>query len=228
VTRNQSDFGHKLGNSIHIWYQKNDSIWEEDIINCSHGEGIRVIDLEDDGDADIVIGESWFENKGGKQKVEWERHGYAEWYKANCVDVADLNGDGYKDIILTPSELANKYYRISWFEAPKTLPDGRWVEHVLSDSTECVIHSLRVNDFNDDNLPDILYAEMHQGTDPDEVVLMMNRKHGKSWTKKIISTNGSHMLQLIDYDQDSDLDFFGANWSGPFQPVQLWENISGK
>jgi hypothetical protein len=31
-------------------------------------------------------------------------------------------------------------------------------------------------------------------------------------------------MRLVDVDGDGDVDLFGANWSGPHQPVELWRN----
>ena len=225
VTRDQSEFGHTEGNTIHIWYQTNDTIWTEDIISCPHGEGIKCIDLDNDNDTDIIIGGEWFENQGGDGKVTWGIHVFTEWHSNATVDVADINNDGRKDIVLVPSELAGEYYKISWFEAPETIPDGEWTEHLIADSVECVVHSLKTADFTNDGLPDILYAEMHQGHDPDEVVLMVNNNNGGNWEKQVLSSTGSHMLQVTDFNNDGYLDFFGANWGGDFPHIQLWENM---
>ena len=225
ITRNQTGFGRELGHTIHIWYQTNDSVWNETVIECPHGEGICCDDLDSDGDLDIVIGGKWFENRGGDKTVIWVDHDYTDWHSTASVGVADINSDGRKDIVLTPSELAKQYYRISWFEAPEDLQNGTWNENVIFDSVECVIHSLQIADFNNDKRPDIVYAEMHQGADPDEVVLLLNKKKGANWIKKVLSDKGSHSLELIDFDSDKDIDFIGANWSGAFQPVQLWENL---
>ncbi len=224
ISRNQSAFSNPSGNTIHIWYQTTDTIWTEEIINCPHGEGIKVVDLDKDNDADIITGGIWYENQVKENHVIWKEHQFAEWHPNASVDVGDINEDGRNDIVLTPAELAKQYYKISWFEAPTDIQNMEWTEHLLADSVECVIHSLRIADFDLNGLPDILYAEMHQGTDPDEVVILYNEKQGKKWKKQILSDKGSHCLQVLDFDNDGDIDFFGANWSGNYQPLQLWEN----
>ena len=71
---------------------------------------------------------------------------------------------------------------------------------------------------------DIAFAEMHQGADPDEVGIFLNRGQGHSWRKELLSTAGSHGLQTLDIDGEGEPDLFGANWSGPRQTIQLWHN----
>ena len=224
ITRDQSAFSDPRGDTIFIWYYPSDTAWKHQVINCPDGEGIKVSDLDLDGDPDIIIGGIWYENLGGNSMVDWVKHGFAEFHPNATVDVADINKDGYVDVVLTPAELAKQFYKIAWYESPGHSQVDRWKEHVVTDSVECVIHSLRVADFNQDAYPDILYAEMHQGMDPDEIVLLLNRKNGEKWDKLVLGTRGSHELEIIDFDQDGDLDFFGANWSGKYQPLQLWEN----
>jgi hypothetical protein len=71
---------------------------------------------------------------------------------------------------------------------------------------------------------DIAFAEMHQGVDPDEVGVFLNRGSSQRWPKVVLSTNGSHGQQTLDVDGDGTPDLFGANWSGPKQTIQLWHN----
>jgi len=224
VTRNQSDFGRKAGNRIHIWIQRTSDQWKEQVIECPHGEGISLADIDRDGDLDIVIGALWFENKGDLPDGQWLRHEYGAWHPNATVQVADINGDGRPDIVLSPSELKGQFYKLSWFQAPHDATQNNWEEHVLVDPIECVIHGLQTADMNNDGDVDIVYSEMHQGEDPDEIIVLFNQGRGASWTKHVISEKGSHYVQVGDIDADGDNDVAGANWSSDYQPVELWLN----
>jgi hypothetical protein len=65
---------------------------------------------------------------------------------------------------------------------------------------------------------------MHQGRDPDEVKIYLNNGNGKAWEKLVLGDNGSHSMRLVDIDNDGDIDLFGANWSGDYQAIEIWEN----
>lgn len=226
VTRDQSDFGANAGNEIHLWHQDAGDTWRHKIIECPHGEGLALGDLDRDGDMDVVIGGFWFENDGRILDGSWQPHRFSDWHPNAGVEVADINGDGRLDVVLSPSELKDNWYRLSWFEAPRDPRQSSWMEHVLVEKTECVIHGLATADFNGDGRVDIAMSEMHQGDDPDEVVVFLNRDKGAAWDKQVLSTQGSHCIQAGDIGSDGDIDLLGANWSGPFQPVELWENRS--
>lgn len=219
ITRNQSDFGTMKGNTIHLWTNTATDKWEEAILNCDHGEGLRVFDLDVDGDIDIIGSGFWFENS---VLNDWVRHDFTSWHNSANLAVADLNNDNLPDIILTPSELAGQHYKISWFEQPANSNTEDWIEHNLVDSIECVIHGVDVGDFNNDGSIDITYAEMHQGKDPDEVVVLMNNGLGAEWQKILLSDKGSHSIQVDDFNGDSYPDILGANWSGQDQSINLW------
>jgi hypothetical protein len=79
-------------------------------------------------------------------------------------------------------------------------------------------------DIDGDGLLDVVLSEMHQGADPDEVVVHINRQDGACWTRQVISIRGSHYVQVADVGSDGDLDIMGANWSGDCQPIELWLN----
>ena len=228
VTRDQSDFGANAGDKVFLWCQEKGDKWTHRVIACPHGEGLALGDVDRDGDPDIVIGGLWFENTGGILDGAWPAHRFCQWHPSASVEVADINGDGRSDIVLSPSELAGNWYRLSWFESPADPRQPEWAEHVIADPTECVIHGLATADFNGDGAVDIAASEMHQGEDPDEVIVFINRNAGASWEKQILSTKGSHCIQAGDIDSDGDIDLIGANWSGPYQPVEMWQNESGR
>jgi hypothetical protein len=227
VTRDQSDFGAKAGDKVYLWRQERGGKWTHRVIECPHGEGLALGDMDRDGDPDVVIGGIWFENDGRILEGAWRAHKFGNWHPNASVEVADLNADGRPDIVLSPSELKGDWYHLSWFEAPADPGQTGWTEHVIVERIECVIHGLATADFNGDGAVDIAASEMHQGEDPDEVVLFLNRNKGAGWDKQVLSTKGSHCIQAGDIGSDGDVDLMGANWSGPYQRVELWENRSG-
>lgn len=177
-------------------------------------------DLNGDQRLDILLNGAWLENTG--DITAWKPHVFTDtWtWKNAFVAHGDFNGDGRTDLVLSPSELAGTQYRISWFEAPAD-PTQKWQEHVVAPDIETVVHSVAAADLNRDGRTDLAYAEMTQGVDPDEVVVLFNQ--GKNeWTPKVISRGGSHSVRIVDVDGDGDLDIFGANWNG--NAVKVWFN----
>ena len=123
VSRDQSLFGHKAGDRILIWRQENPTNWTSREIRCPHGEGLKLADIDRDGDLDILVAARWYENTGDILKGRWIEHVVSStWtYGDAKVETGDLNGDGRLDMILTPAE---GEYRITWLEAHRPKGDG--------------------------------------------------------------------------------------------------------
>lgn len=225
VARDQSAFG-KAGNRIYVYLQRSPDSWKKHTIPCPHGEGLKLADIDQDRDPDIVIGGRWYENT--REPDKWKEHIFTTvWAEPDAkVEVADFNGDERLDIVLTPAELQGEKYRVSWFEAPDDSARGDWTEHVIIPEIEAVIHSLGAGDLDRDGDSDIVIAEMHQGEDPDEVAVYLNLGKGRTWRKQVISTEGSHDIVVGDISGDGDLDIIGANHGGKRQALELWENAS--
>jgi hypothetical protein len=219
VCRDQSAFGRR-GNEILVYHQQGSGSWKKDVLSCPHGEGLKVADLNGDGRPDIVIGAIWFQNAAGR----WIERSYApDWTELDVkVEVGDINGNGRSDVVVTPSELKGERYKVSWFESPADTSQ-LWKEHVVATEIECVIHALALGDFNRDGHVDIAYAEMHQGEDPDEVVVLFNAGRGAPWRKLVLDTAGSHDIVAADVTGDGALDLVGANHAD-VHPVVVWEN----
>ena len=223
VARDQSAFRGN-GAEILIYFQGESGSWRKQTIECPHGEGLKPGDLDRDGDNDIVIGGKWYENPR-RVAARWTERPYtSKWREPDAkVEMADVNGDGRADIILTPAELQGEKYRVCWYQAPASPTSAAWTEHVVVESIECVIHSLGVGDFDGDGDKDIAMAEMHQGEDPDEVVVMINLAQGNTWRKQVLSDRGSRDIVVADFGRDGDLDIVGANHAG-VHPLELWRN----
>ncbi len=127
-------------------------------------------------------------------------------------------------MVLTPAELAGQTYKIAWYEAPTDPRSADWAEHVVVEKVEAVVHALALGDFNRNGHVDIAYAEMHQGADPDEVVIMLNPGRGGAWHKQVLSTRGSHDILAVDIGNNGVLDLIGANHGGSYQTIELWRN----
>jgi hypothetical protein len=223
VSRDQSSFGHQSGNKLHFWQQAGADQWNHHVVDCPHGEGLAVTDLDRDGDADVVIGGRWFENDG-RANGSWREHAFTtNWTWADAkIALGDLNGDGFADVVLAPAELQGQSYRLAWFEAPRQTTQPNWQEHIVAAPVEAVMHGLAVADMDGDGHLDIVAARMHQGAAPQEVGVYLNAGNGNGWKKVVVSDGGSHDILVADFNRDGRPDILGANHGGPRQPVELW------
>lgn len=224
VTRQQGN----AGNQIEIWMQNAPTSWAHRSINCPSGEGLHLGDIDKDGDPDVIIGGRWYENPGGVPNGTWTEYVFASNYNhaATYPWMADINKDGRPDVVLTPTESKDGTHRTSWYEAPPDPRSSGWTEHVIDSSVETVTHSLGLADMDNDGDLDVVTAEMHQSTDPDEVRVYINEDgDGVTWMKQVVAKTGSHNARVADIGNDGDFDIVGANWSGSYQPVEMWENL---
>ncbi len=232
ITRASELYSGGVGRDIYIWKQGNDPFNAADWKRyrkkeVGTGEHFNIGDVDADGKMDMVVDRKWFRNNGNINPAEWTETVFTTaWdYDNTFPFVADINNDGRKDIVLTPTEKLHQTYKTAWYEAPADPTQSGWIEHIIDDNVQCVTHSLGVYDFDGDGNLDVFTAEMEQSDDPDEVRIYFNKDNGISWTKNILSLKGSHWNQFADFDADGDVDIFGANHGSKGPPrVELWEN----
>ena len=229
IVRDQSGFGLEAGNKVILFRQVAADSWTRTEISCPHGEGLCLADVDSDGRIDVIIGNKWYRNPGKIEGADWKEYTLSrKWdYADTRVAVGDINGDGKADVVLSPSESQGKHNKIAWYEHPKdALATEDWAEHVVDEPVETVVHSLDLADVNADGVLDIVAASMHQGAAPREVRVYFNSRSGKKWRKFVVASTGSHEITAVDIDGDGAIDIVGANWSGPYQPVEWWRNTS--
>ncbi len=111
------------------------------------------------------------------------------------TEVADLNGDGKKDLIVC--EYGNQTGKLTWFE---NLGDNRYKKHLLYDGPGAI--KTQTYDFNHDGLPDIM-ALFGQGNE--RIMIFYNKGGGdfdETTPLKFYSVNGSLYFELVDFNGD--------------------------
>jgi Chitobiase/beta-hexosaminidase C-terminal domain/FG-GAP-like repeat len=213
-----------------VWMQKGPDSWTRiEILNAERGEGTALADLNRDGRLDLVQNGYWLECPPEPATGVWLKHSIATgWPDMVGVNVADMNGDGRPDVLLAPAE---SHGRLVWYEAPAGVARSQWTEHVIDDDVDFV-HTFKVADMNQDGRLDVVTAEMHaSGYHPEihsraRVSVYVNGGDSLHWTHEVLATTGSHNLRVGDIGNDGALDIVGANWGGPYHPLELWRNLS--
>ncbi|MDD5687363.1 MAG: chitobiase/beta-hexosaminidase C-terminal domain-containing protein [Elusimicrobia bacterium] len=247
------------GNYIYIFHQGASitAAWTGIKIPCLYGEGLQVKDVTGDGMADIVIAGCYYKNPYPNSVMtvaNWTQKYYgtqsefptSTGYK---VAVGDINMDGRPDIVLSASENDFNYDGVpdnttyncmfAWYEAPSNPVTGTWTKHLIEPGAQFNLHSLQIADFNKDGLPDIATSKMHNSI-PSGVSgvgdVMVYYQYPKGTfnpaNKQVISTMGTHEIQAADFDNDGDIDLFGANWrnigtivvDSEGADIKLWRN----
>jgi hypothetical protein len=214
------------GGGTNAWFQAAPTVWVRLVVGDDPGEGTALGDIDGDGDLDIAHNGVWLENPlpAGGLSAPWPRHEFAPGAPHDVgVLVADIDGDGRNDLVLAPSESAGRPF--VWYESatPRT---GPWTAHVI-DPAVSYFHTFKAADMDGDGDLDLVTAEMHQSSDPDEVSVYRSEGGGLAWSKQVVATTGSHNLRVADIGSDGDIDIIGANWSDGAQDsavIRLWEN----
>jgi hypothetical protein len=184
-----------------------------------HG-GAAIVDLDQDGDLDIVWGIEWYENPGNPCAGLWAKHIIDEdWTHETQVEIADLDKDGRLDVVLSGEETD---HGLAWYRNPGVASISPWPRHQLL-SGWTGLHSLELADFDKDGDLDVFTAQMHH-TKEKRVTIVENLDLTHNiWRVHIIDTCGSHKALVCDIDHDGDIDIVGKNYEKDTRP-RIWLN----
>ena len=182
-------------------------------------EGVRIIDIDDDGRTEILAGTSIYD-RPAEPGQSWNREDVVTGWDDTRVTVADLDEDGDLEVIYSEGDsphLGTHPGRVAWFDPPD------WEGTILEDDLYCP-HSLQVADFTGNGLPDIYVGEMGLGTNekPKHIVFA---NHGEGAFEKHVIANGvpTHEAKAVDLTGDGRPDIVGKSY-GPDHHVDVWYN----
>ncbi len=198
--------------------------WQTNIIGRSIYLGITPKgygDLDNDGDVDIVRGNSWFENTTGNA-YSWTEHPVLVPKKGNSfgdkglglkVWVADMDNDNDLDVVEAECGITNA--RVFWFENRNQ--GKKWKCHpVEMMASGQDFHSLAVVDFDLDGDLDIFSGGGPLSTQTFQWVIWENIDGTSTEWKRHIILEGfrCHEAQVGDVDNDGDIDICSKPWNG--------------
>ena len=201
------------------------------------------VDLDQDGDADIIIGSrgeqriAWFENVGKNGDLNFREHAIgiigAQISGFNLA-YADINKDRRLDIIGASTEA------LYWLEQPASIYDG-WLAHRIGTFMPDSITGLVAADINQDGHLDIMAGSYSRGTRTAEADAKVDDPLGRlgwfenpgalkgDWIRHDISRRKRGMFDKFiarDMDADGDIDFVGTRGnSGQLDGVFWLEQI---
>jgi hypothetical protein len=208
--------------------------------NIARVADVRAADLDGDGDLDLAVagfgyneGEtSWLENQGGWR---FEQHLLLRLSGPINTIVADVNSDGYPDIVALVSQ--------EWEEIWAFLNDGRghFTSRIIWGATNPDFGSswITVEDLDQDGDPDIVHSS---GDAFDYAPGSLRPWHGVQWLEnkgnlqfefhRIADLPGASSPQVADVDGDGDIDVVVVsaynNWKDPEAASLVWLENSGR
>ncbi|MDA1068785.1 MAG: VCBS repeat-containing protein [Verrucomicrobia bacterium] len=223
------------------------SSWHEiELGRYSVPQNSEPVDLDGDGDLDIVIGSRGegrlviFENLG-KKDIQFKEHAIAldnSKMSGFNLEYADLNHDGRLDII--GASLGG----LGWIEQPENM-DELWKFHFIGTFKPDSITGLEIADIDGDGDTDIISGSYSKGTRTgDDGDMTVNDPLGRigwfenpgdvtaAWTRHDISRRKRGMFDKFiarDIDKDGDIDFVGTRGnSSPYDGVYWIEQVRSK
>lgn len=201
------------------------------------------VDLDGDGDLDIVVGSRgesrilWLENVGNLEFIERAIGIVGSFMQGFNLEYADLSDDGRLDIIGASSQPTG----LVWIEQPAVKGDA-WNSYVIGHFRPDSMTGMAVADIDNDGDMDVIAGSYSSGDRlEDDASVNIEGALGRigwfenpgdakaQWTRHDISRRKRGMFDKFvgrDLDNDGDIDFIGTRGnSNPYDGVFWLEQV---
>lgn len=177
-------------------------------------EGVQVLDIDDDGQTEVVAGTNVFHRS---EDETWEREVVAEGWEWTRIVAVDIDDDGEKELVVAEGDLPyqdDRRARLGIFDPPE------WDLTVLHDNLSNP-HSLQVADLDEDGRSDVFVAEMGLETDHEpRQFVFWNQGDGTFDPDVVTSGVPTHEAKVVDLNDDGRLDIVGKGYA--HRTVDVW------
>ena len=173
---------------------------------------VYVSDMDNDGDVDVIAAAetgddvSWWANDGTPSNDNWtETIIDGDFDGARSVHVADMDGDGWMDVIAAAKEGDD----VSWWVNDGTPGGADWTEYTIDGSFNGVDDVTTVDIDGDGDLDVLAASEINAGI---AVWLNDGSPDNADWVERTVNTSSYwSAVGAVDMDSDGDIDIYATN-----------------